>query len=97
MKVIFLDFDGVLNTVGYNRELGEVTFGGTTTTLDNPHAINMVQALVDFTGAKVVVSSSWRCMGLERVKAVLAKSNLHCDVIGITPELGGERGLEIQA
>src|SRR6195952_3987096 len=54
MKVIFLDIDGVLNC------------NGTPNSRKFPYVVDdkllaRLQKLIDATGAKVVLSSSWRC------------------------------------
>lgn len=102
MKIIFCDFDGVLN-VCYPKhdEFGQ---------LFHPHFEANLKRLVDETGANIVISSSWRFDGLERMKEMWRKRNLPGLLIDITPdcayivdELGQmeyydqvERGHEIQ-
>ena len=56
MKVIFLDIDGVLNTESY-RENPEVDY------FENPISevhMHLLKYLVKQTGAKIVLSSTWR-------------------------------------
>ena len=54
MKVIFLDIDGVLNSSLYDRQRHDENENIDKTRLD------LVKKLVDETGAKIVLSSSWR-------------------------------------
>lgn len=54
MKIIFLDIDGVLN---YNNFKGE-TAGGTMFVSDKK--MTLLARLVNETGAKIVLSSTWR-------------------------------------
>lgn len=54
MKIIFLDIDGVLNT-HYTKEL---TSSGAVFVQDNK--IEILKEIIDRTGAKVVLSSTWR-------------------------------------
>lgn len=54
MKVIFLDIDGVLNYEGYGR----VTSTGAR--FVDPVLIKKLKKIIDCTGAKVVLSSTWR-------------------------------------
>jgi hypothetical protein len=68
VKIIFLDVDGVLRRV-QDRHL-------------NPILIENINILIEKTGAKVVISSSWKENGLDYVKE---KLNLRGDVIDITP------------
>lgn len=46
-KIIFLDFDGVITTMATRYALC-------------PHKCSLIQQVIDRTGAKIVVSSSWR-------------------------------------
>ena len=52
MKIIFLDFDGVLTT---SKAYG---------VLDN-EKMALLQKIIEQTGAKIVISSSWRCMDVD--------------------------------
>ena len=61
MRIIFLDFDGVLNTIGYllaQEEAGR-NGCGTPDGLD-PRLVTKLNDIIDVTDAFVVVSSSWR-------------------------------------
>src|SRR5574344_993554 len=112
MKVIFLDIDGVLN--GYNRITYLIfnimkifhllnIWGKYYDTFDcKKRYTRRLLKIVKKTGAKVVISSSWR-FGLYKPYAEKSKrgksleDNLkyfNMDVIGITPQ-NGRRGNEI--
>lgn len=54
MKVIFLDFDGVLNSERYVKNSGQ--FG----VIIDPDRMILLRQIVDATGAKIVLSTSWR-------------------------------------
>lgn len=54
MKVIFLDFDGVLNTDKYVRSCAE--FG----LIIDPSKMMLLKQITDATDAKIVLSTSWR-------------------------------------
>ena len=54
MKVIFLDFDGVLNYEKYVRVHNN---GGV---IIDPDKMILLKQIIDNTGAKIVLSSSWR-------------------------------------
>ena len=62
MKIIFLDFDGVMDTAYYDhvlsklRLLGNDTFG----TVFDPNCVQNLKKIIDKTGADIVVSSSWK-------------------------------------
>ena len=54
MKIIFLDIDGVLNSAQYDRQRTASDGNIDKTRLE------LLKVLVDETGAKIVLSSSWR-------------------------------------
>ena len=54
MKVLFLDFDGVLNSEKYVRGCGH--FGA----VIDPSRMVLLKQIVDATGARLVLSTSWR-------------------------------------
>lgn len=54
MKVIFLDFDGVLNSAKYLAACGE--FG----VVIDPARMVFLKRIVDATAAKIVLTTSWR-------------------------------------
>lgn len=101
MRILFLDFDGVLNTTRYRREhpipKGISFFERAVYRID-PIAVARVNKILDATGAKVVVSSTWR-MGLrteQLSKLLVAGGLVEGKVIGKTPSLPGDhRGSEI--
>jgi hypothetical protein len=64
MKVIFLDFDGVI-TIPPKWHL-------------NPDKIKWIKKIVDETGAKIVVSSSWRCNTVEATKEIILDRPKRC-------------------
>lgn len=120
MKVIFLDLDGVLNVevfitavvdvckregLDFNKHLHD-QYGN----LFCPMATGMLKHLIDRTNAKIVISSTWRSSGLEKMKQMWLDRSLPGEVIGVTPHyryLFGdidlafdekfERGFEIQS
>ena len=51
-KIIFLDFDGVLNSLRSYAAYGDATFCRT--------SVDLILTLLKQTGAKIVISSSWR-------------------------------------
>ncbi len=54
MKVLFLDIDGVLNTERYIKTCGH--YG----VVIDPELMKNVKRIVDITGAKIVLTTSWR-------------------------------------
>lgn len=102
-KVIFLDIDGVLNTPEYQKKQFKKWKKGTGKTRDEfgylfcPEAVNNLEYLVHVTGAKVVVSSSWRIKGLDYLRQMFKHRNILVEIIDVTPELNSvDRGVEIQ-
>ena len=104
-KLLFLDFDGVINSHEFmqSNRCGEEVGG--VVGID-PEAVERVNRIIKETGAEVVVSSTWR---IRRTRTQL------CDILvahgfkgivrGMTPHIpatksgveNGTRGLEIQA
>lgn len=100
IKVIFLDIDGVLNSQIFyterNQEKREKNspFGANI----DERCVGYLNQLIADTGAKVVISSTWRIDGLEYCKSHLEAKGFKGEIIGITPHLrhlGGFRGNEI--
>lgn len=83
MKIIFLDIDGVLNGDDW------LTLTGCDTSKPlsyfQPDCCARLQRILDATGAKVVISSSWRRMfSLDEIRGFLAESGVTADVIDHT-------------
>ena len=75
MKLVFLDFDGVLTVPATNFRTASA------------ESIRYLNELTDKTGAKIVVTSTWRLGGFEYVKEILGSWGATGEVIGITPDL----------
>jgi ribosome-interacting GTPase 1 len=99
-KLIFLDFDGVLNTSKY---IVSVKDDYDDAAHIDPKKVTLVNFIVAETGAKVVVSSSWRKYHtLKELDNMLKYKGATFDVIGVTPVITDDkrrvpRGEEIQA
>jgi hypothetical protein len=94
MKVIFLDIDGVLNS-----ETSIRANGITNQWNDNPHPehIKWLNYIIKETGAKVVISSTWRTSASPSMfNRFLSLLGFEGDVIGRTPSLEAYRGTEIK-
>jgi len=84
MKVIFLDFDGVLNSRRFMLECAEGGRSGVTG-LD-PKAVAHLNRICRQTGAAIVVSSSWRIgRTLEQLREVLREAGCTAAVEDATP------------
>lgn len=84
MKVIFLDIDGVLNT-SETLEKGIYI---------DPERANLIKKILKETGAKIILSSTWRFspLGIKAVQEAVG------EVLDITPNNNGltSRGNEIK-
>lgn len=97
MKVLFLDFDGVLNVFPKPNKNGE---------FHKEACINLEYLLNKIPDLKVVVSSSWRTYGLQAVKDVLKSNGIDprrvLDITGheqnedAPDHVGNYRGYQVQ-
>lgn len=79
MKIIFLDFDGVLTHQKSPRRNGLWWF--------DPACVERLNRLIDATGAKVVISSSWRIgHSLQSMHQFLTEAGYRHGIIGVTPQ-----------
>lgn len=93
MKVIFLDVDGVLNSDEYFDKIKDLNIEGIKREIDI-EKIKLLKKAIDETGAKVVLSSSWRyTRNGQQLKELLLDYGIYADT---TPFLQNERGLEIK-
>ena len=97
-KIIFLDFDGVLNTEHYQDLLQyqsspwQDEYGA----FFDPKAVKQLKRIIDATDADIVVESSWKYLGLDAMKELWEVRNLPGTIIDITPSLlGKNKGVEI--
>lgn len=98
MKLLFLDIDGVLNYFAYNMEADMNSFVNFEE-VDRKKVL-LLNEIVSRTGAKVVISSSWRKFySIEELIEGLAGRGFIGEIIGVTPSLhhkGVQRGEEIK-
>lgn len=100
MKIIFLDIDGVLVTGEHIRHLRDTEkpthkgvdewkanhYKGTMPwTVFDPECVLELNRLVASTGAKIVVSSTWRARGVHEMRKILQSEGVNCEIIGTTP------------
>ena len=110
MKIIFLDIDGVLNCESAYRQ-GECQYVEWTWEdgrKDHHQAFcswskHYLNELIERTGAKIVISSTWRSSGIEFMRKVWEIEDMKGEIIGITPNFRGDvngytipRGCEIE-
>jgi len=84
MKIVFLDIDGVLNSEQLMTKMGSDLWGDGSV-LD-PIAIERLNHLTDVTGAKIVISSSWRiAYEWDELVSILKNSGIKAEVLDKTP------------
>lgn len=94
-RVLFLDIDGVLNRTGFSPP---ATIG--MRSWIEPELAARLAALLEATGAKIVLSTSWRIeSGLEKLRGELHAAGIDGSwLLGATPDLDDdERWPEIDA
>jgi hypothetical protein len=101
MKVIFLDIDGVLNHEQHYKwlmETDEPTLLQRTYPYSeiNPKSCQLLNDIIKETGAEIVVSSSWRLDGENRLNSLFKHFGLP-RIYSTTPCLNTARGIEIDA
>lgn len=85
-KIIFLDFDGVLNTehyqnyLMYERKPWQDKHGA----LFDPEAVRQLKRIVDVTKAGIVIESSWKYLGLAAMREMWKDRDLPGNLIDIT-------------
>lgn len=88
-KYLFVDFDGVLNTGSYRCRLvsegKEVKdqFGP----LFDPNAVEKLRTIIQHTGAKIIISSSWKEFGSDFLHELWTKRNMPETIYSIIPSL----------
>jgi hypothetical protein len=116
-KVIFLDIDGVLNSQKWHSseahikihkcmirrgDLDELSYEIFNASMIDPEALQLLNQLVEETGADIVISSTWRKGEGERlnnIKSLLHGLGFKGNIIGATPVLNERwccRGNEIK-
>ena len=101
MKIIFLDFDGVMVTDRYQAQLTATNsqlrddYGAKF----DPICVENLRRIIDSTDADIVVISTWKMeMGLDGIQKMWNARQLPDKVIGVTPDIDPiHRGDEIQA
>ena len=78
MKTIFLDIDGVLNVDYDDKD----QFGH----IFRDEYVQNLKEVIEKTGAKIVISSTWKDKGIERMLALWKERNLPGEIIDVTPD-----------
>jgi hypothetical protein len=100
LPIIFLDFDGVLNSDLFYKELKSLGFKRESVEDDlDSQSISFLNTLIKETNAKVVVTSVWRLnRTVQQLQTLLEKKGFVGEVIGKTDSMsaaGCLRGNEI--
>lgn len=100
MKIIFLDFDGVMDTAHYDNYLNYMNlpykdkFG----ILFDPDCVRNLGRIIDATGADIVVTSTWKdFMTYKEILEMWEYRQLPGFVTDTTPTCSRHRGDEIDA
>lgn len=100
-KIIFLDFDGVMDTLRYfsileSRGLKICDKYGS---IFDPDCVENLRHIIDATKAGIVVSSSWKYfMSLQDLQEMWKERELPGEVVSMTPfDTRNHRGYEIEA
>lgn len=110
MKIIFLDIDGVLNCQdgykeGHCKYVEWVNDRGEKDHHQSfcPWSKEWLNKLIDESGAKIVISSTWRHSGIDFLDKVWEIEGMSGEIIGLTPSFRGDingytvpRGCEIE-
>lgn len=112
VRVVFLDMDGVLNSVDFfdrnvvHKAVPEMGSDDWWTRMIDPVAVERLNRIVEGSGAKVVLSSSWRYHTSPRdIQRILSARGFVGEIIGRTPlatempeplRRTGKRGLEVE-
>lgn len=105
MKAIFLDIDGVLNSQWYfasprcqkRSDRGPSRLHRMAGDID-PYDVHRLNVLVGSTGAKIVISSSWRhVLSMEDMQEIFEMRGCDAEIAGVTPRFHwGSRGNRIE-
>lgn len=99
MNVIFLDFDGVLDTACYDFILakdGKPSCDINGRPIFDPRCIRNIKKILDVTLAKIVVTSSWRQFDtLPELRDMWQKREMPGEILDVTPIISDNRGEEI--
>jgi hypothetical protein len=98
-----LDIDGVLNhQEAYQNKECSFDFNNKYQKFA-PKSKELLNQLIEKTGAKLVISSTWRSDGIERMQEIFELEGVVGDIVGLTPHYSipgygsAPRGLEIES
>lgn len=94
-KIVFLDFDGVLNTehnqnmLVYHGKAWKDKHGA----FFDPEAVAQLGRIIVETGADIVIESSWRYLGLEAMQQMWTDRKMPGHVVDVTPSSASDNWL----
>ena len=100
MKVIFLDIDGVLNSYDNMHALHKLdprNSGDSFGAYFDERCVRWLSYIINETDCKIVISSTWRCKGIKRIKELWETRNLPGEIIGVTPHEASEETINLYA
>lgn len=84
-KILFLDFDGVLNTQRWREHEGKNAIIDRFGYSFDPESVANLAKIVHHPDVGVVISSSWKCLGLEEMKSLWEERKMPGELVDITP------------
>ena len=81
-KIIFLDIDGVLSPRWWNSDKQSDNYG----CLFDAKAVANFAKIIEKTGAEIVISSSWKNIGLVELQNMWRERNMPGKIVDITPD-----------
>ena len=97
VRILFLDIDGILNSETYYKRRAEnKDTRPYPLSESDPEAVQQCMRIIEETGAKTVISSSWR--HTDGLRSIFKNVGFRGSILDfdITPYLGTVRGLEIK-
>ena len=82
-RIIFLDIDGVLNTKFWYAQGKRDKYGN----VFDPNAVDNLAKIIEETGADIVISSSWKIMGISMLQGMWKDRDLPGKIIDVTPDI----------
>ena len=101
VKILFLDFDGVLVTDKHLEILAanDISLRDCYGAKFDPECVELLKQIIDKTNARIVVASTWKMeLGLDGIRRMWQERHLPGVIIGVTPDIDPiHRGEEIAA
>ena len=95
-KILFLDIDGVLNTdrQQWYCQMNSIAPVDKFGYAFDSKAVENLATILEETGAEIVISSSWKFLGLQTLQKMWKDRNMPGTILDITPD-GDNKGLKI--